>query len=83
MSQSDAGDPYASQCQETARRVAHALGLTKDQWSVAFQSKFGPAAWLTPATIDQMRAFPTAGKKDLSGHLPRVLGRLPGDHRRD
>ena len=65
MSQNDAGDPYASQCQETARRVAHALGLTKDQWSVAFQSKFGPAAWLTPATIDQMRAFPTAGKKDL------------------
>ena len=65
MSQSNAGDPYAEQCVTTAERVAHALGLKHDQWSVSFQSKFGPAPWLEPATIDQMKAFPAAGKKDL------------------
>ena len=65
MSQNDAGDPYESQCQTTAALVAHALGLKPDQWSVAFQSKFGPAAWLEPATIDQMAAFPKQGKTDL------------------
>ena len=65
MSQSDAGDPYESQCQTTAALVAHTLGLKPSQWSVSFQSKFGPAAWLEPATIDQMATLPTQGKKDL------------------
>jgi ferrochelatase len=65
MSQNDAGDPYESQCQTTAALVAHTLGLKPSQWSVSFQSKFGPAAWLEPATIDQMATLPTQGKKDL------------------
>ncbi|MGB1539205.1 MAG: ferrochelatase [Pseudomonadales bacterium] len=65
MSQSNAGDPYAEQCMATATRVAHVLGLKAEQWSVSFQSKFGPAPWLEPATIDQMKALPASGIKNL------------------
>ena len=32
---------------------------------MSYQSKFGPGAWLTPATIDQMAGFPARGISDL------------------
>lgn len=54
---SDRGDPYEAQCYETARLLAEALGLCKDQYRVAFQSKFGRAKWLTPSAIDAARAL--------------------------
>ncbi len=44
------GDPYYSQCLETARLVADRLGLDGDRWLVAFQSRFGPREWLRPYT---------------------------------
>jgi ferrochelatase len=44
----DKGDPYPYQCQETARLLAAALGLSADDFSVVFQSRFGRAEWLTP-----------------------------------
>ena len=48
----DLGDPYHCHCRKTARLVSEALGMTVD---VAFQSRFGKAKWLEPAT-DQMLA---------------------------
>ena len=41
------GDPYHDHCQETAGLLGKALGRDVD---VAFQSKFGRAKWLEPAT---------------------------------
>jgi ferrochelatase len=41
------GDPYHDHCRETARLLAEALGREVD---VAFQSRFGRAKWLEPAT---------------------------------
>lgn len=46
----DAGDPYPDECNATARLVANALQLGSDQWSVSFQSRFGPREWLKPYT---------------------------------
>src|SRR3982750_519433 len=43
----DLGDPYFAQCQSTARLIAKALGREGD---AAFQSRFGRAKWLEPAT---------------------------------
>ena len=65
MSQVNQGDLYPEQCEKTAAAVAHAVGLSIDAWSLSYQSKFGPGAWLTPATIDQMSKFPRQGIKDL------------------
>lgn len=41
------GDPYHCQCRKTARLLAEALGRPVE---VAFQSRFGRAKWLEPAT---------------------------------
>lgn len=46
----DLGDPYHCECQVTARLLAEHLGLAKDDWVVTFQSRFGKARWLEPAT---------------------------------
>ena len=46
----DQGDPYPQQCQRTAELVAEALNLTRDQWQLCFQSRFGKAEWVKPYT---------------------------------
>lgn len=42
------GDPYHCECHKTARLLAEALGLSKEQYKVAFQSRFGRQEWLQP-----------------------------------
>jgi ferrochelatase len=53
------GDPYHCQCRKTARLLADALGRPVE---VAFQSRFGRAKWLEPATDTQLAALGKAGK---------------------
>ncbi len=56
---------YRHQCYVTTRLVAEALGLPKDKYSVAFQSKLGRSAWLTPATTTRMEQMPGEGIKNI------------------
>lgn len=44
------GDPYHCECYKTARLLAQALNLSKAQYRVTFQSRFGKAKWLEPYT---------------------------------
>ena len=53
----DRGDPYAAQCQRTAQLLAQALELQPTDWALAFQSRFGRARWLEPATDATLRAW--------------------------
>ena len=53
------GDPYHCQCRKTARLLSEAMGRPIE---VAFQSRFGRAKWLEPATDTQLEAFGKAGK---------------------
>lgn len=46
------GDPYAAQCERTARLLAARLGLADDRWTCSFQSRFGRAEWLKPYTAE-------------------------------
>ena len=55
------GDPYHCQCQKTARLLAEALGLSPSQWRISFQSRFGRAKWLGPATDATLRELAAAG----------------------
>ena len=51
------GDPYHCECHQTGRLLAEALGLNKDQYMVAFQSRFGRQEWLKPylaATLETL-----------------------------
>ncbi len=42
------GDPYHCECHKTARLLAEALELGKDEYTIAFQSRFGKQEWLKP-----------------------------------
>lgn len=66
----DAGDPYHCQCQATARLVAEVLKLSRTDWGVAFQSRFGPAKWLRPATDAVLAAWAEAGVSSVTVVCP-------------
>jgi ferrochelatase len=55
------GDPYHCECHKTARLLADGLGLTKDDWLVTFQSRFGKAKWLEPYTEPTLVALAREG----------------------
>lgn len=57
------GDPYHCQCLKTARLLAEKLGLSKDQYLVTFQSRFGKAEWLQPYTAPTLVALAQQGVK--------------------
>ncbi|OGT40925.1 MAG: ferrochelatase [Gammaproteobacteria bacterium RIFCSPHIGHO2_12_FULL_38_14] len=44
------GDPYIQECEATANRLAGALKLSKNEWTLCYQSRFGYKKWLEPAT---------------------------------
>ena len=53
------GDPYHCQCQKTARLLADALGRPVE---IAFQSRFGRAKWLGPATDTHLEQLGREGR---------------------
>jgi ferrochelatase len=55
------GDPYHCECQKTARLLAEALGLAKDEYLVTFQSRFGRAEWLQPYTAPTLQTLGRQG----------------------
>jgi ferrochelatase len=57
------GDPYHCECYKTARLLGEALGLTKAQYMVTFQSRFGKAKWLEPYTEPTLIALAQKGVK--------------------
>jgi len=42
------GDPYHCECMKTGRLLAEALNLSKEEFQIAFQSRFGKQEWLKP-----------------------------------
>jgi len=60
------GDPYYCFCMKTTRLVAEQLGLSKDEFAITFQSRFGKAKWLQPYTDATMAALPSQGVRDVA-----------------
>jgi protoporphyrin/coproporphyrin ferrochelatase len=65
-----AGDPYQRKCQATAQALVAKLGLTADQWSLAFQSRVGTAQWLKPYTEATVRQLALRGVRCLDAICP-------------
>ena len=65
------GDPYHCECLKTARLLAERLALKDGEWVVSFQSRFGKAKWLEPATQTVLEQLGRAG-------TPRVDVVCPG-----
>ena len=63
----DLGDPYHCHCRKTARLLGDALGR---EVIVTFQSRFGRAKWLEPATDTVLMALPGKGTKRVAVVAP-------------
>ncbi len=63
----DLGDPYHCHCRKTARLLGEALGR---ELTVAFQSRFGRAKWLEPATDATLAALPGRGVRRVAVIAP-------------
>lgn len=61
------GDPYHCQCRKTARLLSEALGRPVD---VSFQSRFGRAKWLDPATDEELERFAREGVRSIAVVAP-------------
>ena len=60
------GDPYQCHCLTTAQLLAQELGLDQQAWTLSFQSRFGKARWLLPATDCTLAELPARGVRDLT-----------------
>lgn len=63
----DRGDPYYLHCSATARLLGDRLPVPVD---VGFQSRFGRAKWLEPATAETLSAYPAMGIRRLAIAAP-------------
>lgn len=61
------GDPYHCHCQKTARLLSEAM---ERELVIAFQSRFGPAKWLEPATDMMLEKLAQEGKKKVAIFAP-------------
>ena len=61
------GDPYHCHCQKTARLLSEQLKIPTD---IAFQSRFGRAKWLEPATDKVLTDYPKQGIKRIAIAAP-------------
>jgi ferrochelatase len=64
------GDPYATQCQATAERLAREAGVEAGAWTLAFQSRFGRAQWLAPSTLEVLRGLARKGAHRVDVQCP-------------
>lgn len=58
------GDPYLDEVHRTVHAVVASLGPGLS-WSLAFQSRLGPVAWVGPAIEDEIRRLGSEGVKAL------------------
>ena len=61
------GDPYHCHCRKTSRLLGERLSIQVD---TAFQSRFGRAKWLEPATEDVLAAYPAEGVRKIAIAAP-------------
>ncbi len=65
-------DCYRAQCFETARLLAQGLNLSKDKWSIGFQSRL-TKGWIEPFTDKILDDLPRQGIKKLAVVCPSFI----------
>jgi ferrochelatase len=64
------GDPYQQHCNETMRLLRARLGLDENKLMLTYQSRFGRAQWIGPATDETVKALAKRGVKNLAVITP-------------
>jgi ferrochelatase len=66
----DKGDPYYAHCLETMRLLRSNLALDETRMPLTFQSRFGRAQWLKPATDRTVKRLARDGVKNIAVVTP-------------
>lgn len=64
------GDPYPCHCAKTARLLREAMGWSEEFAPLAFQSKFGPGAWVRPSTEETLARLAREGVRRVAVTTP-------------
>ncbi len=64
---------YSAQCYQTAFAIAAKLNLSKDQFTVCFQSRLGPEEWVKPYTSKVIEERAKKGDKQLLVFCPAFV----------
>ena len=64
------GDPYYCFCHKTTRLLTEKLGLSEDEYTLCFQSRFGPTEWLKPYTSDVLSDWAKQNVKHIAVVCP-------------
>ncbi len=66
----DLGDPYYDDCHKTAALLREALKTYNVEIEVSFQSQFGKAKWISPATQTVLEQYPDQGVHNVNVMCP-------------
>ncbi|MDF2456329.1 MAG: hemH [Cytophagaceae bacterium] len=64
---------YRAQCYETTRLLVEQLGLTKEQYTVCFQSRLGKTPWIKPYADEVIPDLAKKGKKKILFFSPSFV----------
>lgn len=64
---------YSAQSHNTAKLIAAELGISKENYSVCFQSRLGKEPWVQPYTTDVLKKLASEGKKRLLMFSPAFV----------
>lgn len=54
---------YGAQCHQTAHKIAAQLGISREQYTVCFQSRLGKTPWIQPYASETLEKLAHEGKK--------------------
>lgn len=64
---------YRAQCVKTSESLTSALGIPRESWSMAFQSRLGRAKWIEPYTDEALTKLASKGVKKLLVACPAFV----------
>jgi protoporphyrin/coproporphyrin ferrochelatase len=64
---------YRAQSHQTAKRIAQSLGLSPNQWSLAFQSRLTKVPWIEPHTDKVLVELANSGVRHLAVMCPSFV----------
>ncbi|MFN6944408.1 MAG: ferrochelatase [Cytophagaceae bacterium] len=64
---------YRAQCYETTRLLVEELGIPKEQYTVAFQSRLGKTPWIKPYSDEVIQELAAKGVKKILAFSPSFV----------
>ena len=64
---------YGAQSYDTAYKIAEALGLPREKYTICFQSRLGKTPWIQPYTSNVLKDMAAAGHKKLLVFAPAFV----------